>query len=74
MNDFQTCAETYRSILKTLYIESKGSGFRLLIIDKQLVSNFKEKDNCFNNVFYFQCTLKSTVVSIFALISISKLI
>ena len=56
LNDPQTNAKTYWSILKTFFNGRKIPVIPPLPIDGKLVSDFKEKANRFNEFFSGQCT------------------
>ena len=56
LNDPQTNAKTYCSILKTFFNVRKILVTPPLLIDGKLVSDFKEKVNRFNEFFSHQCT------------------
>ena len=56
LNDPQTNAKTYWSILKTFFNGRKIPVITPLPIDGKLVSDFKEKANRFNEFFSGQCT------------------
>ena len=56
LNDPQTNAKTYWSILKTIFNGRKIPIIPPLLIDGKLVSDFKEKGNRFNEFFNRQCT------------------
>ena len=56
LNDPQTNAKTYWSILKTFFNGRKIPIIPPLLIDGKIVSDFKEKANKFNEFFSRQCT------------------
>ena len=56
LNDPQSNARTYWSILKTFFNGRKIPVIPPLLIDGKLVSDFKEKTNKFNEFFSRQCT------------------
>ena len=56
LNDPQTNAKTYWSILKTFFNGRKIPVISPLLIDGKLVADFKEKANRFNEFFSRQCT------------------
>ena len=56
LNDPHSSAKSYQSILKTLYIGKKIPLIPPILINNKLISNFKEKENYFNDFFASQCT------------------
>ena len=64
LNDPQTNAKTYWSILKTFFNGRKIPVITPLPIDGKLVSDFKEKANRFNEFFSHQRTLLTMVVNV----------
>ena len=56
LNDPQTNAKTYWTILKTFFNGRKIPIIPPLLIEGKLVSDFKEKANMFNEFFSRQCT------------------
>ena len=56
LNDLETSAKAYWSILKTLYNGKKISLIPPILVTNKLISSFKEKANYFNNFFASQCT------------------
>ena len=56
LNDPKTSAKAYWSILKTLYNGKKIPLIPQMLVNKKLISNFKEKSNHFNAFFASQCT------------------
>ena len=56
LNDPQTNAKTYWTILKTFFNSRKIPIIPPLLIEGKLVSDFKEKANMFNEFFSRQCT------------------
>ena len=56
LNDPQTNAKTYWSILKTFFNGRKIPIIPPLLIDGKIMSDFKEKANKFNGFFSRQCT------------------
>ena len=56
LNDPQTNAKTYWSILKTFFNGRKIPIIPPLLIDGKIVSDFKEKANKFSEFFSLQCT------------------
>ena len=56
LNDLDTSAKSYWSILKTLYNGKKIPLISPILISDKLISNFKEKANHFNAFFTFQYT------------------
>ena len=61
LNDPETSAKAYWSILKTLYNGKKIPLILPILVNNKLISNFKEKANYFNNFFTSHCTLISNV-------------
>ena len=59
LNDPETSAKAYWSILKTLYNGKKIPLILPILVNNKLISNFKEKANYFNNFFTSHCTLIS---------------
>ena len=53
LNDPLTSSKTYWSILKTFYSGTKIPLIPPIIIDKKVITNFREKANFFNNFFCF---------------------
>ena len=60
LNDPDTSAKAYWSILKTFYNAKKITLIPSTLVNDNLMSNFKEKANHFNNFFASQCTPVST--------------
>ena len=56
LSDLQTSSKTYWSILKALANVRKISVIPPLLINNKLMSNFKEKADKFNELFYLHCT------------------
>ena len=56
LNDSETSAKPYWSILKTFYNGKKIPLIPLILVNNKLISNFKEKANHFNTFFTSQCT------------------
>ena len=56
LNDPETSAKAYWSILETLYNAKKISLIPPILVNNNLISNFKEKANHFNTFFASQCT------------------
>ena len=56
LNDPETSAKAYWSILKTLYNEKKIPLIPPIVVNNKLISNFKEKANYFNDFFVSHCT------------------
>ena len=56
LNDPETSAKAYWSILKTLYNGKKIPLIPPILVNNKLISNFKEKANYFNDFFASQCT------------------
>ena len=56
LNDPETKAKTYWSILKTLYNGKKTPLILPIIVNNKLISNFEEKANHFNDFFASQFT------------------
>ena len=56
LNDPETSAKAYWSILKTLYNRKKIPLIPLILVNNKLISNFKEKANYFNDFSASQCT------------------
>ena len=56
LNDSETSAKPYWSILKTFYNGKKIPLIPLILVNNKLISNFKEKANYFNDFFASQCT------------------
>ena len=56
LNDPQTNAKTYWTILKMFFNGRKIPIIPSLLIEGKLVSDFKEKANMFNEFFSRQCT------------------
>ena len=56
LSDLETSAKAYWSILKTLYNGKKISLIPPILINKNLISYFKEKANHFNTFFASHCT------------------
>ena len=59
LNDPETSAKPYWSILKTLYNGKKIPLILPILVNNKLISNFKEKASYSNNFFTSQCTLIS---------------
>ena len=59
LNDPETSAKAYWSILKTLYNGKKIPLILPILVNNKLISNFKEKANYFNNFFTSHCILIS---------------
>ena len=51
LNDPETTAKAYWSVLKTLYNRKKIPLIPPILVNKKLISNFKEKANHFSNFF-----------------------
>ena len=51
LNDPETTAKAYWSVLKTLYNRKKIPLIPPILVNKKLISNFKEKTNHFSNFF-----------------------
>ena len=63
LNNTNTSAKTYRSILKPFYNDAKVSLIPPLLINSKIVSDFIKKANLFNDFFVAQCTsLTNTTV------------
>ena len=56
LNDPETSAKAYWSILKTLYNGKKIPLIPPILVNNKLISNFKEKANYFSDFFASQCT------------------
>ena len=56
LNDPETSTKAYWSILKTLYNGKKILLIPPILVNKKLISNFKEKANHFNDFFPSHCT------------------
>ena len=56
LNDPQTNAKTYWSVLKTFFNDKKIPVIPPLLVDGNLISDFKEKANRFNEFFSHQYT------------------
>ena len=56
LNDPNTSAKSYWSIMKTLYDGKKIPLIPPILINNKVISNFKEKANYFNAFFASQCT------------------
>ena len=48
LNDLETSAKAYWSILKTVYNEKKIPLISTILVNDKLISNFKERANHFN--------------------------
>ena len=55
LNDPNTSAKTYWSIIKTLFNGKKVPVIPPLLVNNKLVTNFKDKANIFNDFFSKQC-------------------
>ena len=56
LNDPNTSAKTYWSILKSFYKSTKVPLIPPLLVNNKIVSDFTEKANIFNDFFASQCT------------------
>ena len=56
LNDSNTSAKTYWSILNSFYKGNRGPLIPPLLINNKIVSDFIEKANLFNDFFASQCT------------------
>ena len=55
LNDSETSAKPYWSILKTFYNGKKIPLIPLILVNNKLIPNFKEKVNYFSDFFESQC-------------------
>ena len=56
LNDPNTSAKTYWSILKSYYKDNRVPLIPPLLVNNKIVSDFTEKANLFNDFFASQCT------------------
>ena len=56
LNNLNTSAKTYWSILKSFYNDSKVPLILPLLVNDKIVPNFTKKANIFNDFFALQCT------------------
>ena len=55
LNDLNTSAKAYRSIIQTLFNGKKVPVIPPILVNNNLVSSFKDKANIFNDFFSKQC-------------------
>ena len=56
LNNPETSAKAYRLILKTLYNSKKIPAIPALLVNNELISDFKMKENHFSSFFASHCT------------------
>ena len=56
LNNLNTSAKTYWSILKPFYNDTKVPLIPSLLVNNKIVSDFTKKANLFNDFFFTQCT------------------
>ena len=56
LNNPETSAKAYKSVLKTLYNSKKITAIPALLVNNELISDFKTKENHFSSVFASHCT------------------